>query len=91
MTSRCAAFWLAAICLTAGCGGGSTSPTAASAACAGTTAHADVSNGGSGTVTVTQLKTVSVAGTFSFTTVPSGGTLATANKTLASGAFNITF
>ena len=56
-------------------------------------AQAWVSNvaGGSGTVVVTTLTSTRLAGTFSFTAVPSTTTGATGNKAVTSGAFDVTF
>ena len=46
---------------------------------------------GSGTVTITSLTSTAVAGTFSFTLLPSPGTPANANKVISDGVFNIKF
>lgn len=47
--------------------------------------------GGSGTITITTQTSSRVAGTFSFTMVPSSGTTASGNKNVTQGSFDLTF
>jgi hypothetical protein len=47
--------------------------------------------GGSGTVTVTSLTSTTVAGTFSFTVIPTAGTGATGNHSITNGTFLVRF
>lgn len=47
--------------------------------------------GGSGTVVLTTLSSTRAVGTFSFTAIPSPSTGATGNKSVTSGAFDVSF
>lgn len=47
--------------------------------------------GGSGTITITTQTANRVAGTFSFTMIPSQGTTASGNKNITQGTFDLTF